>query len=65
MVAVERIGQYMKLPSEAPLTIEGSVPSKDWPSQGAITIRNLTVRFTVSHYRNSNFTFFTRLHSKS
>mgnify|MGYP002776271313 FL=1 len=45
MVAVERIGQYTRLPSEAPLVIEGSVPSKDWPSRGAITIRDLSVRF--------------------
>ena len=52
MVAVERVGQYIRLPSEAPLVIEGSVPYKEWPKRGQISIRNLMVSpaFSPFHY---------------
>eukprot|EP00250_Pteridium_aquilinum_P016153 c22966_g1_i3 orf=206-4756(+) len=45
MVSVERIGQYIRLPSEAALTIEGSVPYVEWPQRGNISIRNLKARY--------------------
>lgn len=45
MVAVERIGQYIRLPSEAALTIEGSVPYPDWPRYGNISIKHLKARY--------------------
>ncbi|MCO5600565.1 hypothetical protein L7F22_054679 [Adiantum nelumboides] len=45
MVAVERVGQYTRLPSEAPRVIEGRVPYKEWPGKGHINIRDLTVRY--------------------
>eukprot|EP00250_Pteridium_aquilinum_P016152 c22966_g1_i1 orf=444-4313(+) len=45
MVSLERIVQYTRLPSEAALTIEGSVPHQDWPQRGDIRIRNLKARY--------------------
>ncbi|KAI5067251.1 hypothetical protein GOP47_0017779 [Adiantum capillus-veneris] len=45
MVAVERVGQYTRLPSEAPMVIEGRVPYKEWPGRGHISIRDLTARY--------------------
>ncbi|KAI5064759.1 hypothetical protein GOP47_0019454 [Adiantum capillus-veneris] len=45
MVSVERIGQYIQLPSEAPLTIEGSVPYTDWPRLGNISMKHLKARY--------------------
>jgi ATP-binding cassette subfamily C (CFTR/MRP) protein 2 len=48
MVAVERIGQYIRLPSEAPLVIEGKVPDKEWPERGQISINNLMVTTTFT-----------------
>ncbi|KAI5073429.1 hypothetical protein GOP47_0011442 [Adiantum capillus-veneris] len=48
MVSVERVLQYTRLPSEAALTIEGSVPHQDWPQRGNISIRNLKARYQPS-----------------
>ena len=48
MVAVERVGQYTRLPSEAPLVIEGRVPDKEWPKRGQISINNLMVSTTLA-----------------
>ncbi|KAH7279989.1 hypothetical protein KP509_37G046700 [Ceratopteris richardii] len=45
MVAVERVGQYTRLPTEAPMVIDGCVPYEDWPGKGHISIRNLTARY--------------------
>lgn len=45
MVSVERIRQYIRLQSEAALTIEGSVPYEDWPQKGNIRIQNLKARY--------------------
>ena len=43
MVAVERISHFIDLPAEAPLHLEHSRPSHDWPSKGTIVIENLKV----------------------
>ncbi|MCO5613270.1 hypothetical protein L7F22_067546 [Adiantum nelumboides] len=45
MVSVERIGQYIQLPSEAPLTVKGSVPYLGWPRLGNIGIKHLKARY--------------------
>lgn len=49
MVSVERINQYSVLPSEAPLTIEGTKPPSSWPSDGKIELKGLKV--AASHIR--------------
>ncbi|XP_026408739.1 putative ABC transporter C family member 15 [Papaver somniferum] len=45
MISVERILQYSKLTSEAPLVIEDSRPPSNWPEFGKICFRNLEVRY--------------------
>ncbi|XP_057851270.2 putative ABC transporter C family member 15 [Cryptomeria japonica] len=45
MISVERIFQYSSMPSEAPLVIEKSRPSSDWPSRGTISIIDLQVNY--------------------
>ncbi|KAL6652744.1 hypothetical protein ACP70R_011669 [Stipagrostis hirtigluma subsp. patula] len=45
MISVERILQYSRLPSEAPLVVEYSRPSNSWPENGNINIRCLEVRY--------------------
>lgn len=46
MISVERILQFTKIPSEAPLVIENCRPSLEWPSNGRIDLDNLHVRYT-------------------
>ncbi|OMP05463.1 hypothetical protein COLO4_08829 [Corchorus olitorius] len=43
--SVERLEQYMHIPSEAPEVIEGNRPPHDWPSAGKVEIYNLKVRY--------------------
>lgn len=43
--AVERVGTYMDLPSEAPLVIETSRPPPGWPSEGTIRFENVVLRY--------------------
>uniref|UniRef100_A0A0E0JYL2 MRP-like ABC transporter n=1 Tax=Oryza punctata TaxID=4537 RepID=A0A0E0JYL2_ORYPU len=43
MISVERIFQYMAIPSEPPLTISKSRPNFQWPTNGEIELRNLHV----------------------
>lgn len=43
MVAVERISHFIDLPAEAPLYLEHSRPSHDWPCKGTIVIEDLKV----------------------
>ncbi|CAM6129988.1 unnamed protein product [Calypogeia fissa] len=45
MVAVERIGQYTHIPSEAPLVVEDSRPSPEWPQKGTIVLHDLKLRY--------------------
>ncbi|XP_073525725.1 uncharacterized protein [Phyllobates terribilis] len=45
MVSVERLGQYMNIPSEAPQVIEQNRPSHTWPHEGKVEICNLKVRY--------------------
>ncbi|KAL1808203.1 hypothetical protein DCAR_0727609 [Daucus carota subsp. sativus] len=48
MISVERILQYTKVPSEAPLVIESSRPEPNWPANGKIELQNLHVQYTPS-----------------
>ncbi|KAK3021883.1 hypothetical protein RJ639_047387 [Escallonia herrerae] len=45
IISVERIEQYMHIPSEAPEIIPGNRPSFNWPSVGRVEIRDLKVRY--------------------
>ncbi|KAJ7014300.1 ABC transporter C family member 3-like [Populus alba x Populus x berolinensis] len=45
IISVERILQYMSIPSEPPLIIEASRPNRSWPSHGEVEINNLQVRY--------------------
>lgn len=47
MVAVERILQYCRIPSEAPLVLQNKHPEieKGWPIQGSISVEHLQLRY--------------------
>lgn len=45
MVSVERIKQFINIPSEAAWRKADSAPSPDWPNRGEIEIKNLQVRY--------------------
>ncbi|OEL24703.1 ABC transporter C family member 9 [Dichanthelium oligosanthes] len=45
MISVERILQYSRIPSEAPLVVDYSCPPNSWPKDGTIHIRCLEVRY--------------------
>ncbi|KAG6526453.1 hypothetical protein ZIOFF_016438 [Zingiber officinale] len=43
--AVERVGTYIELPSEAPPVIENSRPPPGWPSAGTIRFQEVVLRY--------------------
>eukprot|EP00262_Sarcandra_glabra_P011548 TRINITY_DN2799_c0_g1_i1.p1 TRINITY_DN2799_c0_g1~~TRINITY_DN2799_c0_g1_i1.p1 ORF type:complete len:1626 (+),score=287.39 TRINITY_DN2799_c0_g1_i1:361-5238(+) len=43
--AVERVGTYIDLPSEAPSVIESNRPPPGWPSSGTIKFENVVLRY--------------------
>ncbi|XP_024396529.1 ABC transporter C family member 2 [Physcomitrium patens] len=43
--AVERVGNYTELESEAPLEIEDHRPPPGWPLAGAISFKNVSMRY--------------------
>ncbi|KAL6554132.1 hypothetical protein OROMI_019805 [Orobanche minor] len=45
IISVERILQYMTIPSEAPLIIKENRPDSSWPSRGEICIHKLQIRY--------------------
>lgn len=45
MVSVERIKQFISIPSEAAWKMAESLPSPDWPENGNIEITNLQVAY--------------------
>ncbi|KAH9627496.1 hypothetical protein KSS87_006187 [Heliosperma pusillum] len=45
MISVERILQYTKLKSEAPLVIDDNRPPDNWPTTGTIQFKNLQIRY--------------------
>lgn len=45
MVATERVVEYTKLEPEAPLETD-TAPSKDWPQNGGIIFKNVSLRYT-------------------
>ncbi|KAK9663652.1 hypothetical protein RND81_14G106400 [Saponaria officinalis] len=45
IISVERLDQYMHIPSEAPEVIEDSRPPKNWPLVGKVEICNIQIRY--------------------
>ncbi|PSR91457.1 ABC transporter C family member 10 like [Actinidia chinensis var. chinensis] len=45
IVSMERLEQFMHIPSEAPETIEGNRPALSWPDVGKVEIHDLKVRY--------------------
>lgn len=45
MVSVERIKQFIKVPSEAEWEIKECMPSPNWPAHGHIDLKDLQVRY--------------------
>ncbi|XP_022974963.1 putative ABC transporter C family member 15 [Cucurbita maxima] len=45
IISVERILQYSKIKSEAPLVIENCRPPSNWPQEGRICFKNLRIRY--------------------
>ncbi|KAL7189020.1 hypothetical protein ACSBR1_038815 [Camellia fascicularis] len=45
IISVERLEQYMHIPSEAPEIIEANRPAFNWPSIGKVEIRDLKVQY--------------------
>lgn len=43
IISVERLNQYMHIPSEAPLVIEDNRPPPNWPAVGKVEIHDLQV----------------------
>ncbi|KAL7593059.1 hypothetical protein Lser_V15G32576 [Lactuca serriola] len=43
--AVERVGTYIELPSEAPGVIEDNRPPPGWPSEGSIKFEDVVLRY--------------------
>ncbi|KAL0721101.1 hypothetical protein Bca4012_035700 [Brassica carinata] len=43
--AVERVGNYIEIPSEAPLVIESNRPPPGWPSAGSIKFEDAVLRY--------------------
>ena len=47
IISVERLNQYMHIPSEAPAVVEGNRPPANWPVVGKVEIQNLQVNICV------------------
>ncbi|XP_073119135.1 ABC transporter C family member 10-like [Henckelia pumila] len=45
IVSVERLDQYMHIPSEAPEVMEENRPPVNWPMEGKVEIQNLKIRY--------------------
>ncbi|XP_057446132.1 ABC transporter C family member 10-like isoform X2 [Lotus japonicus] len=45
IISVERLNQYMHIPSEAPEVIEGNRPPLNWPVAGKVEINDLKIRY--------------------
>ncbi|KAJ3094386.1 hypothetical protein HDU97_008125 [Phlyctochytrium planicorne] len=44
--AVERVGEYLVIEQEKPAVIEGMRPGADWPTRGAISVKDLELRYS-------------------
>lgn len=47
IISVERLEQYMHIPSEAPEIVQGNRPPLNWPHIGKVEIQDLKVKFKL------------------
>ncbi|CAL5384999.1 unnamed protein product [Camellia sinensis] len=47
IISVERLNQYMHIPSEAPEVIEENQPLVNWPTRGKVEIQDLQIRYKL------------------
>ena len=47
IISVERLNQYMHIPSEAPEVVDENRPPKNWPSVGKVEIQDLRVSWII------------------
>ncbi|XP_073110615.1 ABC transporter C family member 10 isoform X1 [Elaeis guineensis] len=45
IISVERLNQYMHVPSEAPEVVESNRPAPDWPAVGRVELQDLKIRY--------------------
>jgi ABC-type multidrug transport system fused ATPase/permease subunit len=45
MNCVERIQEYIQIEQEAPAVIEGSRPDPEWPHEGTVQVKELSIRY--------------------
>ncbi|KAM2934163.1 hypothetical protein FF1_042018 [Malus domestica] len=45
IISVERLNQYMHIPSEVTEIVEGNRPRANWPDVGKVEMRNLQIRY--------------------
>ena len=50
IISVERLNQYMHIPSEAPEVIEENHPPAHWPNVGKVEICDLQVIYALIYY---------------
>jgi hypothetical protein len=50
IISVERLNQYMRIPSEAPEVIKDNRPPSNWPEKGKVDICDLQVSLTPMIY---------------
>jgi ATP-binding cassette subfamily C (CFTR/MRP) protein 2 len=50
IISVERIQQYTRIQSEAPLVVEEKRPPPSWPSEGTIELQHLQVCSLFSYF---------------
>lgn len=55
IISVERLYQYMYLPSEAPEVIEENRPPTNWPALGKVEIHDLQVSVFGLNYLRKHF----------
>jgi len=48
IISVERIKQFIHIPSEPPAIVEDNRPLSSWPSKGRIDLRGLEVRGVIN-----------------
>ena len=56
IISVERLNQYMHIPSEAPEVIEGNRPTTNWPVVGKVEIQDLQVNFNSFNVKSKEVT---------
>ncbi|XP_004234191.1 ABC transporter C family member 10 [Solanum lycopersicum] len=45
IISVERLNQYMHIPSEAPVIVKENRPPVNWPTRGKVEIQDLQIRY--------------------